>query len=71
MIKNKGPNKYIRFTTVAMQMGLTIWMGNLLGGWLDNKYSVDFLESTITLLSVFIAMYLVISQVIKVSKEDD
>lgn len=52
-------------------MGATIWLGNMLGKWLDAKYNKDFWESTVTLLSVFMSMYLVISQVIKVSKEND
>ncbi len=52
-------------------MGATIWLGNLFGKWLDTKFDKDFLESTVTLLAVFMAMYLVIMQVIKVSKEDD
>ncbi len=52
-------------------MGATIYLGNLLGKWLDSKYITDFWESIITLLSIFIAIYQVISQVIKVSKKDD
>jgi uncharacterized membrane protein YfcA len=68
---NKSPNKYLRFTSVAFQMGGTIFLGNYLGKWLDAKYDKDFLESIVTLISVFISMYLVIAQVIKVSKEDD
>jgi uncharacterized membrane protein YfcA len=52
-------------------MGATIWMGNLLGKWLDSTYNQDILEAIVTLFSVFIAMYMVIAQVIKVSKEDD
>jgi F0F1-type ATP synthase assembly protein I len=69
--KSKSPSKYIRFTSVAFQMGATIWLGNLFGKWLDSKYNQDFWEPTVTLLAVFIAMYIVIAQVIKVSKEDD
>ncbi|WP_299098118.1 AtpZ/AtpI family protein [uncultured Winogradskyella sp.] len=65
------PSKYLRFTSVAFQMGGTIFLGNYLGQWLDAKYDRDFWETTLTLLSVFASMYLVISQVIKVSKEDD
>ncbi|WP_223270845.1 AtpZ/AtpI family protein [Subsaximicrobium wynnwilliamsii] len=64
-------NKYIKFTSVAIQMGVTIWLGNELGKWLDFKFEKDFWAPTITLLAVFIAMYLVISQVLKMSKEDD
>lgn len=68
---SKGPSKFLRFTSVAFQMGGTIFLGNYLGKWLDAKYDKDYLETTITLISVFASMYLVISQVIKVSKEDD
>lgn len=52
-------------------MGGTIWLGNVLGEWLDAKYNKDFLENTITLFAVFAAMYLVISQVLKMSKDND
>ncbi|EPR74603.1 hypothetical protein ADIWIN_0355 [Winogradskyella psychrotolerans RS-3] len=52
-------------------MGGTIFLGNYLGQWLDTKFSTDYLETTITLLSIFVSMYLVISQVLKMSKEDD
>lgn len=65
------PNKFLRFTSIAIQMGVTIWLGNLLGKWLDSKFDKDYLESLVTLLSVFIAMYAVISEVIKVSKDND
>ena len=68
---NKGPNKFIRFTSVAFQMGGTIFIGNYIGKLLDVKFDKDFLETTITLLSIFVSMYLVISQVLKMSKEDD
>jgi|TARA_B100001063_G_scaffold244753_1_gene278456 hypothetical protein len=50
-------------------MGLTIYAGNLLGMWLDSKYNSDKFEPSITLLAVFASMYMVIAQVIKVSKE--
>lgn len=54
-----------------MQMGATIFLGNILGAWLDKKYGTTYLENVITLLAVFLAMYFVISQVIKTSKEDE
>jgi uncharacterized membrane protein YfcA len=52
-------------------MGGTIFLGNYLGQWLDAQFDKDYLETTITLLSIFVSMYLVISQVLKMSKEDD
>lgn len=61
--------KFLRFTGAAMQMGLTIYAGNWLGKWLDEKYSTENYESTVTLIAIFIAMYFVIQQVLKLSKD--
>ncbi len=52
-------------------MGGTIWLGNMLGAWLDTKYQTNYWENIITLFAVFVAMYLVISQVLKISKDND
>ena len=68
---SKNSNKFLRFTSVGFQMFGTILLGNYFGEWLDAKYNKDYWESSITLISVFLSMYLVIAQVIKVSKEDD
>ena len=70
MAKNssKRPlNKYIRFTGIALQMGLTIYLGSLLGEWLDAKYpNKDHLYTKIcTLSAVFLAMASVIVQQMK------
>lgn len=65
------PSKFLRFTATAFQMGATIWLGNLIGVWLDKKHQTTYLENTITLLAVFISMYLVISQVLKISKDNN
>jgi membrane protein DedA with SNARE-associated domain len=71
--KGKPLNKFIRFTSIAFQMGLTIYLGNLLGKSLDSEYSNDWeLYSKIcTLVAVFLAMYSVIHQVTKISKNND
>ncbi|WP_290701142.1 AtpZ/AtpI family protein [Lacinutrix sp.] len=69
--QKKQPSPYLRFTSVAFQMGGTIWLGNLLGKWLDVKYQTFYWENIITLLAVFTAIYLVISQVLKMSKDND
>lgn len=71
--KRKPLNKYIRFTTIAFQMGLTIYLGSLLGEWLDTKYpnEGELYTKICTLVAVFLAMYSVIQQVTKISKEND
>lgn len=67
----KQLNPYLKYTSIAFQMGATIFLGNLLGAWLDRKFETTHLENIVTLLAVFLAMYFVISQVIKTSKEDE
>jgi len=44
-------------------MGVTIYLGNLLGSWLDGKFETTFLEPAVTLLAVFLSMYVIIKAV--------
>ena len=69
--RGKQPSPYIRFVSTGLQMGLTIYLGNLLGAWLDTKYQTTYLESVVTLFAVFASMYLIISQVLKIAKDND
>ncbi|QCE43500.1 AtpZ/AtpI family protein [Psychroserpens sp. NJDZ02] len=53
-------------------MGITIWLGSILGNWLDLNYSTNqFYFKTITLLAVFVAMYSVIKQVVKITNDQN
>ena len=54
-------------------MGLTIYLGNLLGKWLDAQYINDgeVYSKICTLAAVFLAMFSVIHQVTKISKNND
>ncbi|KAB1066538.1 AtpZ/AtpI family protein [Tamlana haliotis] len=65
-------NKYVRFTSIALQMGLTIYLGSLLGTWIDSKTgNTDQLYfKVITLLAVFLAMFSVIRQVLNITNND-
>lgn len=69
----KQLNKYVRFSGIAIQMGLTIYLGSLLGKWLDTKFPNDseLYTKIVTLLAVFGAMYSVIRQVSKLSNDND
>ncbi|APG65965.1 MULTISPECIES: AtpZ/AtpI family protein [Tenacibaculum] len=74
MTKKRQPlNKFVRFTGIAFQMGLTIYLGNLLGEYLDQKYpnENDAYTKGVTLLAVFVSMFSVIMQVSKISKTND
>lgn len=71
MPKNKedAPLKnWAKFSTIAIQMGGTIFLGNLLGSWLDTQFQTTFLESVCTMLGVFLAMYIVIKAVMQLNK---
>lgn len=61
-------NKFIQFSGMAFQMGGTIYLGSILGAWLDTRFENDseIYFKIATLLSVFIAMYVVIRQVNKI-----
>ncbi|MBE7629241.1 AtpZ/AtpI family protein [Tenacibaculum piscium] len=69
-IKKKPRSKYLQFTSIAFQMGITIYLGNLLGQWLDANYinENELYTKICTLVAVFVAMFSVISQVSKISK---
>ena len=64
----KPLHKAIQLSGAGMQMGLTIYLGFLLGKWLDKKFELDFLTETITLLAIFLAMYSLIKQANKINE---
>lgn len=58
----KPLNKALQLSGAGLQMGLTIYLGFLLGTWLDKTFQTSFLKETITLLAIFLAMYSLIKQ---------
>lgn len=68
--KKETLNKFIRFSTIAFEMGLIIGGGTYGGVYLDREFNLETPIFTIilSLLSVFIALYLVIKQVNNVNK---
>jgi len=55
--------------SIGLQMGLTIFLGNRLGIWLDEKLETSFLETTLTLIAIFASMFLIIYRVNRLNKE--
>jgi membrane protein DedA with SNARE-associated domain len=67
MPKNSSPNDHplnalAKVSGMGIQMGLTIYGGNLLGRWLDQKMQWSFLEISLTLLAIAVAIYAMIKQ---------
>jgi len=69
----KRLNTYLRFSNIGIQMGIIITAGALGGKWLDDKQNNEFPIWTLslTLFSIFVALYQVIRAVIKMSKENE
>lgn len=72
-MKAGGPNKFARFSGLGMQMAVIIGLFTWFGIYMDNKqqpagtlYTVIF-----SLSGVCIGLYLVIREVIKMSKDDE
>ncbi|NKI26816.1 AtpZ/AtpI family protein [Arenibacter sp. 6A1] len=79
MKKKKSPDssskisKFIQFTGLSFQIGITIYLGNWLGTWLDEKYQTDnqLYTNICTLAAIFLAMGSAIVQVIRISKKEE
>lgn len=66
-VQKKPLNKAIRLSGAGLQMGLTIYLGFLLGEWLDKKLELTFLTTTVTLIAIFAATYGLIKQANKIN----
>ncbi len=66
-------NQFIKFSSLGFQMAITIGLGAWGGNYLDTKYQNEQPIYTIILilLSIGIALYMVIKEVIKLTKEDE
>ena len=69
----KTSNVWLKFSSLGLQMGLTIYLCHLLGAWLDKNHPSQTFgyDKVLTLFAVFGSTYSVIRQVIKMSNEDD
>lgn len=68
--KNDGL-KWMRMAGVAAQMGVIIWLGHLLGAYVDKRAAREdeLYHNIVTLSAVFLAMALVIREVLKLGKD--
>ena len=64
-------NQFLKYTSLAFQLGLTILVFTYLGVWLDGKYLADTPWFTIlcSLLGVVIGLYLALKPLIQDGKE--
>lgn len=69
--KPNQSNSFIRFSGIAIQMVVIIYLGNLLGIYLDQKYETanEVFTKVVTLTAVFLSIFLVIRQVIAATSD--
>jgi hypothetical protein len=69
----KKTNVWLKYSSLGLQMGITIYVSSLLGTWLDKNYPSDFLtyNKVLTLFAVFGSTFSVIRQVIKMSNDEE
>jgi len=78
-MKNKYPslkrkaNKYVKFSSLGIQMGLIIYAFVWAGMFLDEYYemSTPWFTVVLSLFGVIGSLILIIREVIKMSKDDD
>lgn len=76
MSNKKEPKKssvWLKFSSLGLQMGLTIYFAHLIGVWLDKNYGSEGMNynKLFTVLAVFGSTYSIIRQVIKMSNESE
>ncbi len=73
--KKQGQYKaYVRYSSLAVQMGVTITLGVWGGIKLDEKYGnneTPIFTIVLSLLAVFTSLYIIIKEVIKIGKENE
>jgi len=57
-------NKYIKYSSLAFEMGIIIFAGAYGGRWLDKKFNLEkpILTAILALIAVFCSLYLLIKQ---------
>ncbi|MGB0427913.1 MAG: AtpZ/AtpI family protein [Flavobacteriales bacterium] len=71
--KKNGVLIYARFSGIALQMLIIIYLGAQLGRWIDAKWNNEneLMYKIISLLAIFISIGNVIRQILNVSKEQE
>ena len=66
-LPKKNAHKALQLSGAGLQMGLTIYLGFILGKWLDIQFNTTFFKEVLTLSAIFLAMYALIKQANKIN----
>lgn len=66
--KKRALNQFLKFSNIAIQMGVIISIGAFVGNKLDAYFEKEILfTASLSLIAVFVALYHVIKEVIKLN----
>ena len=68
----KQSKKFLVLTGIAIQMGVTVFLGAYLGKYLDMKYSYSkkWFTMLFTILSIGISIYFLLRQLKRINEQD-
>lgn len=71
--KTKNSRTFLKFTGLGVQLGLSIYLGNMLGKWLDTQYPNDagWWEKGVTMFVIFGSIFSIIRQVNKITQDQE
>ena len=71
--KENKSSVWLKFSSLGLQMGLSIYIASLLGTWLDKNHPSDIFgyNKVLTLFAIFGITFSTIRQVIKMSKDEE
>lgn len=69
---DKKINKWLVFTTMPFQIGVTIYLFYWVGDWLDEKYGVEggWWSKGLAILGIIVSLYQFIRQANRMSKDE-
>lgn len=71
MPEKNTKNRFLRFSSVGIQMGVIIVGGALFGNYLDKGNQRPIWTIVFSLIGIAIGLYLVIKEVLNLGKEND
>ena len=68
----KQSKKFLVLTGIAIQMGVTVFLGAYLGKYIDMKYSFSkkWFTMLFTILSIGISIYFILRQLKRINEQD-
>ena len=70
--KNRAIHKFLRFSGIGIQLGASMYVASLFGGWLDAKFALQtkWFSLLFVVLALIAFIYSLVKQLNKLNNED-